>query len=46
MIGKFSDVMNFSSLRTLILPPVCSQKNAMGSYETAAEASVIYLSRP
>ena len=38
--------MNFGSLRTLILLPVCCQRNAMESYETAAEASVVFLSRP
>jgi hypothetical protein len=45
-IGNFSCIMNFASLRTLILPPVCSQRNAMESYDTAAEVSVVYLSQP
>ena len=44
--GNFSGIMNFVSLRTLILPPVCSQRNALESYDTAAEASAVYLSRP
>ena len=41
----FSGIMNFSSLRTLISHPVCSQRNTMESYGTAAEASVLYSSR-
>ena len=44
-IGNFSGIMNFASLRNLISLPVCSQRNAMESYDRAAEASVLYLSR-